>query len=227
MARVLIGCEFSGAVRDAFLTRGHDAWSCDLVPAETGGPHLLGDVRDHIGAGWDLLIAFPPCTDLSTAGSRYWEAKRADGRQRAALELVRDLMTAPVPRIAVENPGGRISSAIRPPDQVIEPWQFGHPWKKRTCLWLENLPRLVATAVVEPAGHWVGGGSSAGRGALADDKLGNGWNEAGRAARRAARSRTFPGIAAAMAEQWGGGQGDGALFPAAPHRILDARQATW
>ena len=198
--RVLLACEFSGIAREAFKARGHDAWSCDLEPAETPGQHHQGDIREVLADGWDLMIAFPPCTDLSVIGASHWSAKRADGRQQAAIELVRLLMLAPIPHIAVENPVGKISTSLRPPDQIIHPWQFGDPWMKRTCLWLKQLPPLRSTQVVTPAGHWVNGGSrtkAPGR-TYADARFGSG----SAIARTAERSRTFPGIAAAMAAQW-------------------------
>ena len=146
--RVLVACEFSGRVRDAFIRHGHDAVSCDLLPSETEGPHYQGDVRDILNNGWDLMVAHPPCTDLAVSGARWFADKRADGRQQAALDFVRLLMDAPIPRIAVENPVSIISSAIRKPDQVVQPWQFGEGETKATCLWLKDLPKLTATDVV-------------------------------------------------------------------------------
>ena len=193
--RVLVACEFSGTVRDAFTARGHHAMSCDLLPSETPGLHHQGDVRDVLDGGetpWDLLIAHPPCTDLAVSGARHFAAKRADGRQQAALDFVRLLLDAPVPRIAVENPVSIISSHIRPATQYVQPWMFGHPETKKTGLWLVNLPPLVPTDDVEqqmlqlpPAErHRVH------RMPPGPDR----WRE---------RSRTFPGLAAAMADQWG------------------------
>ncbi len=146
--RVLVACEYSGRVRDAFLALGHDAMSCDLLPTESPGPHYQGDVFDIIGNGWDLMIAHPPCTHLAVSGARHFEAKRADGRQQAALDFVRALLNAPIPRIALENPVSIISSAIRKPDQIIQPWQFGHGETKATCLWLKGLPLLTPTNIV-------------------------------------------------------------------------------
>jgi len=183
--RVLVACEYSATVRDAFRARGHDAWSCDLLPTE-GDPalHYQGSVWDVIGEGWDLMIAHPPCTDLSVSGARHFAAKIADGRQQAALDFVQRLMDADIPRIAIENPISVISSKIRKPDQIIQPWQFGHGETKATCLWLKGLPKLVSTDVVE------------GREARIH-KMPPGpdrWKE---------RSRTFAGIASAMADQWG------------------------
>lgn len=182
--RVLVACEYSGAARDAFLAAGHDAMSCDLLPTESPGPHHQGDVRAVLGDGWDLMIAHPPCTHLSVSGARHFAAKRADGRQQEALEFVRALMLAPIPRICIENPVSVISSAIVPPAQTIQPWQFGHGETKATCLWLKNLPPLQPTNVVdgrEPRVHMMPPGPDR-------------WRE---------RSRTYSGIAAAMAAQWG------------------------
>lgn len=183
--RVLVACEYSGAVRDAFRARGHDAMSCDLLPTDVPGPHYQGDMFDLELSSFDLLIAFPPCTHLAVSGARWFPAKRADGRQQAALDFVRRIMDAPVERIAIENPVSIISSAIRKPDQTIQPWQFGHGETKRTCLWLKGLPLLTPTNIVEgrEARVW--------RLPPSEDR----WKE---------RSKTYPGIAAAMAEQWGG-----------------------
>ena len=142
MSRVLIACEYSASVRDAFRLRGFDAWSCDLLPTE-GDPrwHIQGDAIEAAYSGnWDLMIAHPPCTDLAVSGARHFAAKRADGRQDRALEFVRKLLIAPIPHIALENPVSIISSQIRKPDQIIQPWQFGHGETKATCLWLKNLP---------------------------------------------------------------------------------------
>jgi site-specific DNA-cytosine methylase len=196
--RVLVACEFSGIVRDAFRARGHDAVSCDLLPTETHGPHIQGDVRDVLTDGWELMVAFPPCTDLSTVNASHWAIKQADGRQRIALELVRSLLLAPVGRIALENPVGRINTALREPDQIIHPWQFGHPWRKRTCIWLVNLPLLRPTEVVTPQGHWVDGGTQT---EFKDRVCVDAAMPSGRQ-RASQRSRTFAGIASAMADQW-------------------------
>ncbi len=157
--RVLIACEFSGVVRDAFLRHGHDAMSCDLLPTEVPGPHHQGDVRDILGDGWDLMIAHPPCTDLAVSGARWFAEKGAD-RQEEALEFVRTLVCAPIPRICIENPVSVISTRLFPdrkarPDQIIQPWMFGHGETKATCLWLKNLPKLLPTNVVEGREHRV------------------------------------------------------------------------
>ena len=182
--RVLVACEYSGAVRRAFRALGHDAWSCDLLPSEDDGPHhIIGPVEGILRDGWGLMICHPPCTDLSVSGARHFAAKIADGRQGRALDFVRLLMAAPIPHIALENPISVISSHIRKPDQIIQPWQFGHGETKATCLWLKNLPKLMPTAIVdgrEARVHRMPPGP-------------NRWKE---------RSRTFTGIAAAMACQW-------------------------
>jgi hypothetical protein len=191
--RVLVACEYSGAVRDAFLQRGHEAMSCDLLDTDSPGPHYQGDVRDIIHDSWDLMIAFPPCTYLCSSGL-HWNKRRPEraAQTEEALEFVRFLMDAPIPRIAIENPIGCISTRIRKPDQVIQPWQFGHPESKSTCLWLKNLPALTPTRVLaKPAsGRWENQTAS-GQNKLppSDDR----WK---------IRSKTYAGIAAAMASQW-------------------------
>jgi site-specific DNA-cytosine methylase len=185
--KVLVACEFSGTVRDVFIERGHDAVSCDIIPSEKPGPHTQDDVLKHLSDGWDLMIAHPPCTDLSKAGARWWPEKEADGRIEVGVKFVRALRNAPIPKIAIENPVGILTKRLRKPTQIIEPYQFGDPWQKATCLWLYNLPRLVPTNVVVPEGHWVDTGST--KGIHRDPKK---------------RALTFPGIAAAMAAQWGG-----------------------
>lgn len=182
--RVLVACEFSGTVRRAFAARGWDAWSCDLLPAEDDSPqHVVGDVRVALGLKWDLLIAHPPCTHLAVSGARWFKDKRVE--QAAALDFVRLLLAAPVRHIALENPISIISSRVRKPDQVIQPWQFGHGETKATCFWLKNLPLLQPTEIV------AGREARVHRMPPGPDR----WRE---------RSRTFTGIAAAMAEQWGG-----------------------
>lgn len=183
--KVLVACEYSGRVRDAFLARGHDAMSCDLLPTDVPGPHYQGDVFDIIGDGWDLMIAHPPCTDLAVSGARHFAAKIADGRQQRALDFVRALLEAPIERIALENPISVISSKIRKPDQIIQPWQFGHGETKATCLWLKNLAPLVPTDIVE------GREARVHRMPPSADR----WKK---------RSETYLGIAKAMADQWGG-----------------------
>lgn len=181
---VLVACEYSGTVRDAFIRAGHDAISCDLLPSEKYGPHHHGDVIELLHSGWDLMIAHPPCTHLAVSGARHFAAKQASGVQQEALEFVRLLMNAPIPRICIENPISIISSRIRKPDQIIQPWQFGHGETKATCLWLKNLPKLMPTSIVdcrEARIHKM---------PPSPDR----WKE---------RSRTYQGIADAMAAQWG------------------------
>jgi hypothetical protein len=180
--RVLVACEFSGIVRDAFRARGHDAWSCDLLPTERPGPHIQGDVLPHLGDGFDLMIAHPPCTHLAVSGARWFKDKRQE--QEDALAFVLRLMRAPIPRICVENPVSVISSRIRRPEQIIQPWQFGIGEVKATCLWLKGLPLLTPTDVV------AGRVARVHREPPGPDRWKN-------------RSRTIPGLAAAMAEQWG------------------------
>src|SRR6478752_4896219 len=144
--RVLVACEFSGTVRDAFIDLGHDAMSCDLMPTEKAGPHYQGDVTDILDDGWDLMIAHPPCTHLAVSGARWFAEKQTE--QAEALTFVRMLLNAPIPMIALENPVSIISSRIRKPDQIIQPWQFGAGETKATCLWLQGLPSLIPTDIV-------------------------------------------------------------------------------
>lgn len=188
---VLVACEYSGIVRDAFLAAGHTAISCDLLPTDAPGPHIQGDIRDLDLGQFDLLIAHPPCTHLAVSGARWFRDKQAE--QAAALEFVRFLLNAPVPHIALENPVSIISSRIRRPDQIIQPWMFGHPESKTTCLWLKQVPPLMATRVLmkPERGYW-------------DNQTPSGQNRLGPSADRwKLRSATYPGIAAAMAQQWG------------------------
>ena len=187
--RVLVACEFSGTVRRAFQKLGHDAWSCDLLPADDGGPHILGDVRQVLHGGWDLMIAHPPCTHLAVSGARHFHRKQAE--QADALDFVRTLLDAPIPRIALENPVSVISSRVRKPDQIIQPWQFGHPESKKTCLWLKGLNPLQPTDVLQDRGRW-------------QNQTPSGQNKLGPSPDRwKIRSKTYPGIAHAMATQWG------------------------
>ena len=200
--RVLVACEFSGVVRDAFIAAGHDAVSCDVIPSERPGPHITGDVRRVLHDGWDLMIAHPPCTHLAVSGARWFVEKREE--QEAALDFIARLLMAPIPRIALENPVSVISSRIRKPDQIVQPWQFGHPETKATCLWLKNLPSLVPTNVVEPDYMRRPDGT------YYTDKKGKRYSrvhfESGHhgdgGERWKRRSRTYPGLAAAMADQW-------------------------
>ena len=180
--KVLVACEFSGIVRDAFLSQGHEALSCDLLPCERDGPHCQCDVRDILDNGWDLMIAHPPCTYLASSGARWFASRKKE--QQDALEFIRVLLDAPILMIALENPVGVISTKIRRPDQIIQPWQFGHGETKATCLWLKNLPKLEPTLIVEGRTARVHYESPS------PDR----WKR---------RSRTLSGIAEAMAKQWG------------------------
>ena len=182
--KVLIACEYSGTVRDAFIARGHDAMSCDLLPTDAPGPHYQGDVRDVLHGCWDLMIAHPPCTHLSVSGARHFDAKKMDGRQQSAISFFMMLAKADIPMIAVENPVCIMSSIWRKPDQVIQPWQFGHGETKATCLWLKGLPPLKHTNVVDGRENRIH------KMPPSPER----WKE---------RSKTYEGIAQAMAEQWG------------------------
>ncbi len=204
--KVLIACEFSGIVRDAFIARGHDAMSCDLLPTERPGPHHQGDVRDVLGNGWDLMIAHPPCTHLASSGARSFAAKRLDGRQQQGIDFFMAMIHAPIPQRAIENPVGIMSRHYHKPDQIIQPWQFGHAETKTTCLWLFGLLPLKPTQIVEPDYMRRPDGT------ILLDKKGkrysrihfmSGWLGKGKD-RWKERSRTYTGIAAAMADQWGG-----------------------
>lgn len=196
--RVLVACEFSGIVRDAFRVRGHDAWSCDLIPCERGSDHHFQmDIRNASiwFKNWDLFIAFPPCTHLSSSGAKWFYSKQAE--QKAAIEFVKELLSFPVPRLALENPVGVISTRIRKPDQIIQPYQFGHDASKKTCLWLKGLlpiipsGPMVAPRIVNGKPRWA-------------NQTNSGQNKLPPSERRGAdRSRTYQGIADCMAEQWG------------------------
>lgn len=182
--KILIACEYSGTVRDAFIKAGHQAISCDLLPTDVPGPHYQGSVFDILDDGFDMMIAHPPCTHLAVSGARHFKAKQADGRQQEALDFVHRLLDADIPRIALENPISIISSRIRKPDQIIQPWQFGHGETKATCLWLKNLPCLEPTNIVDGREQRI-------------------WKLPPGKDRWKIRSKTFQGIADAMAEQWG------------------------
>ena len=192
--RVLVACEFSGTVRDAFAALGHDAWSCDFEPRETDGNHFQCDVRKILGWGWDLMVAHPPCERLCVSGAR-WKYEKAGwaDEQEAGLSLVADLLNAPIPKIALENPVGIISTRIRKPDQVIQPWMFGHGETKATCLWLKNLPPLQPThrdgdLFCEPTPR---------------DRHARVHKLPPSPQRKRLRAWRYKGIAAAMAAQWG------------------------
>jgi hypothetical protein len=193
--KVLVACEYSGTVRDAFAALGHDAMSCDILPTDKPGNHYQGDVRDVLDDGWDLMICHPPCTYLSVSGIHWNNRGRGWEETEKALDFVRLLMGANIPRIALENPVSIISSKIRKPDQIIHPHQFGHDASKSTCLWLKNLPKLQSTKSVPPRivngkprwGNQTDGGQN--KLAPSDDR----WK---------IRSTTYIGIAEAMAAQW-------------------------
>lgn len=192
--KVLIACEYSGAVRSAFRELGHDAWSCDLLPADDGSKfHIQGDVLPILNGGWDMMIAFPPCTHLAVSGAKHFAAKRADGRQQQGIDFFMALANAPIPRIAIENPVGVMSSHWRKPDQIIQPYEHGHEATKTTCLWLKNLPPLTPTNIVgKGTRHITKGGNS----------LPTWYNLPPSKDRWKIRSATFQGIAEAMASQW-------------------------
>ena len=180
--KILVACEYSGKVRDAFRDKGHDAWSCDLLPTDVEGQHIQGSVLDILDEGWDLMIAHPPCTHLAVSGARWFKDKQQE--QHEALEFVKALLNAPIDRIALENPISIISTKIRKPDQIVQPWQHGHGETKATCLWLKGLPKLEPTNIVEgrkPRVHMM---------PPSKDR----WK---------LRSETYSGIAKAMADQWG------------------------
>jgi hypothetical protein len=199
---VLIACEFSGIVRDAFIALGHDAWSCDLLPTERPGPHFQCDIREVLNRPWDLVICHPPCTYLTCAGNKWFGPKYHDRfpdrlqqmQDAAAFFMLFTNLSATY--VAIENPIGRMSSLWRKPDQIIQPWQFGHDARKATCLWLTGLPLLHPTEIVTPAIVRTKGGNT-----MSKWQVDCGHND--RKNRAHERSRTFPGIATAMAEQWG------------------------
>ena len=189
IVKVLVACEFSGVVREEFAKRGHNAMSCDLLETEIPGTHYHGDVMDLLNNGkWDLMIAHPPCTHLAVSGARHFKHKQKE--QAEALDFVSELMNCSIPRICIENPVSVISSKIRKPDQIIQPWQFGEDASKRTCLWLSNLPKLIPTNVIVKDRY--------------ANQTPSGQNNVGESKDRAKlRSTTYAGIAQAMAEQWG------------------------
>lgn len=179
--RILVACEFSGIVRDAFAKRGHDAWSCDLLPSERPGNHIQGDVLAVLNDGWDMMMAFPPCTHLACSGARWFKYKQVE--QKEAIDFFFSLVSAKIEKIAIENPIGIMSTKYRKPDQIIQPWQFGHGETKATCLWLKNLPLLIPNIIVSGREQRI-------------------WKMPPGPDRWKMRSRTFPGIAEAFASQW-------------------------
>jgi len=205
--KILVACEESQAVTIALRERGHEAYSCDIEPCSGGHPewHLNQDVLPLLTEKWDMIIAFPPCTNLCSSGARWFAEKMADGRQQESIEFFLKIANANCPKIAIENPVGIMSNQWRKPDQIIQPWMFGHSETKATCLWLKGLPLLTPTKIVEP--DFMRGKN----GEILRDKKGrkysrahwmSGWKDP--ATRRRERSRTYSGVAAAMASQWGG-----------------------
>lgn len=182
--KILVACEFSGTVREAFAAKGHDAWSCDIEPTDIPGQHYQGDVSDILNEGWDMMIAHPPCTHLAVSGARHFETKRKDGRQQQGIDFFMVMINAPINKVAVENPISIMSTIYRKPDQIIQPWQFGHGETKATCLWLKGLPKLNPTNIVEGRIDRIH------KMPPSKDR----WKK---------RSKTYQGIADAMAEQWG------------------------
>ena len=193
--RVLVACEYSGRVRDAFRSLGHEAVSCDLLPTEQEGMHYEGSVFDILDDYWDMLIAFPPCTHLAVSGARWFAAKRADGRQQQGIDFFMALANADIPKIAIENPVGIMSTQWRKPDQIIQPYHHGHEATKTTCLWLKGLPQLTPTNIVGKGERHV---TKSGR------SLPKWYNLPPSEDRWKVRSKTFQGIADAMSQQWGG-----------------------
>ena len=183
--RVLIACEYSGVVRDAFIAKGHDAMSCDILPTESDGPHYQGDVMDIIGDDWDLMIAHPPCTDLASSGARWFPEKIASGQQLKSIDFFMAIAMYNIPKIAVENPIGIMSTCWKKPSQIIQPWMFGHGETKATCLWLKGITKLEPTNIVEGREQRI-------------------WRLPPSKSRAKIRSKSFSGIAEAMAIQWGG-----------------------
>lgn len=199
--RVLVACEFSGVVRDAFIRSGHDAWSCDFLPTENDGPHIQKDVLTVLDDKWDLMIAHPPCTYLTVAANKYYKEEYAHRFPRRfldreeAIKFFMDLVKAPIDKIAIENPVGVISTRFRKPDQIIQPYEFGHPDRKKTCLWLKNLPLLKPTNIVRPKIKTNKNGKTAS--VHHDYALGFPQH-----IRWKMRSKTYIGWAKAMADQW-------------------------
>lgn len=185
--KVLVACEESQEVCKAFRALGHEAYSCDIEPCSGGHPewHLQVDALELLKMQWDMILAFPPCTDLAVSGARYFAEKRADGRQQRSIDFFMEFAKADCPRIAIENPVGIMSTYYRKPDQIIQPWQFGHGETKKTCLWLKGLPPLKPTEIVSGREQRI-------------------WRMPPSKDRAKMRSRTYPGVAKAMAEQWGG-----------------------
>lgn len=193
MKRLLVACEYSGVVRDAFKAYGWDAWSCDLLPTERVGQHIQGDVLEVLNEGWDMMIAHPPCTDLAASGAKHFEAKYQLGYQQESIAFFMKLAYANIPRICIENPVGIMSTEWRKPDQIIQPWQFGHTATKTTCLWLKGLLPLVPTKIVRKGDRKM---------TISGKSIPEWYNLPPSEDRWKIRSKTFEGIARAMAHQW-------------------------
>lgn len=199
--KILVACEYSGVVREAFTKLGHDATSCDLLPTDIPGKHHQGDIMDILYNDWDIIIAFPPCTHLAVSGSKYFAQKIADGRQQQGIDFFMMFANHPCQKIAIENPIGVMSTKWRKPDQIIQPYEYGHPESKKTCLWLKGLPKLVPTNILPKpeCGYWDNQTPGRQNKIVVDGKW-IGFND-----KRTAhlRSKTYQGVADAMAEQWG------------------------
>jgi len=200
MLKVLLACEESQAVTQEFRKLGHDAYSCDILPTSGSNPewHIQDDVTKILDNSWDLIIAFPPCTHLASSGAAWFEAKRADGRQQQGIDFFNLFTNLETPRVAIENPVGIMSTQYRKPDQIIQPYWFGDPYRKSTCLWLKGLPKLVATNFVD-----MGEQVTYKSGTTMPKWYADAW-KLPPSERSKVRSKTFPGIAAVMAAQWGG-----------------------
>lgn len=209
--KILIACEFSGIVRDAFTVKGHNAWSCDLLPTEAPGNHIQDDVLLHLNDDWDMMIAHPPCDHLAVSGAAWFATKRADGRQQKGIDFFMEFTKTNIPKVCIENPVGIMSRLWRKPNQIIQPYHYGHDESKKTCLWLEGLPLLIPTKIMEPVWHKNSDGTdykdAKGHRYLARwaNQTPSGQNKIGPSKDRwKIRSRTYQGIANAMADQWGG-----------------------
>ena len=203
--KILLACEESQAVTKAFRKLGHEAFSCDILPCSGGHPewHIQGDVLEQLDKGWDMLIAFPPCTHLAVSGARHFKEKIADGRQQEGIDFFMEMINAPIPKIAVENPIGIMSTNYRKPDQIIQPWMFGDKAQKSTCLWLKGLPKLVPTDIVDK-GEFIEFTSKKGVKKRQPKWYFDALKNAKTSAERSTlRSKTFQGIADAIASQWG------------------------
>jgi site-specific DNA-cytosine methylase len=195
--KILVACEFSGTVREAFKNLGHDAWSCDLEPTEIPGNHIQGNVLNILNDGWDLMIAHPPCTHLASSGARHFAKKIVDGRQQQGIDFFMELVNSNIPKYAIENPIGIMSTKYKKPDQIINPWEYGHETTKATCLWLKGLPKLKPTNIVGKGNVWVAKSGKRMSKWYYDSSCLNPKD------REKMRNKTFQGIADAMAKQWG------------------------